>query len=83
MASSVEERFAKLSLGSDGTRNEDSTRIILATVYPKLVMTERIIELYQPIIKEGADKEPGTIQFQLFVDVNPETGNEEIFTIEK
>ncbi|KAL6892012.1 hypothetical protein GGI43DRAFT_413959 [Trichoderma evansii] len=83
MATSVEERFAKLSLGTDGKRNEDLTRIILATVYPKPGKTERIIELYQPIIKDGADKEPGTVQFQLFVDINPETGNEEIFTIEK
>ncbi|UKZ72336.1 uncharacterized protein TrAtP1_013279 [Trichoderma atroviride] len=83
MPETVEERFAKLSLGTDGKRNEDLTPIILATVYPKPGMTERIIELYQPIIKDGADKEPGTIQFQLFVDVNPETGSEEIFTIEK
>lgn len=48
-----------------------------------MLTKSQIIELYQPIIKDGADKEPGCIQFQLFVDVNPETGNEEIFTIEK
>ncbi|KUJ09386.1 uncharacterized protein LY89DRAFT_741101 [Mollisia scopiformis] len=83
MASSIIERFDKLSLVADGQNHADSARTILATVYPRPGKTERIIELYQPILKDGATKEPGTIQFQLFVDINPETGNEEIFTIEK
>jgi hypothetical protein len=102
MDAPIEERFAKLSLKADGKSHEDTTRIILATVYPRPGKTERvcytfyanscstvvlklqqIIELYQPIILDGATKEPGCIQFQLFVDINPETGNEEIFTIEK
>lgn len=34
MPATVEERFAKLSLGTDGKRYENLTRIILATVYP-------------------------------------------------
>lgn len=42
MAATVEERFAKLSLGTDGKRNEDLTRIILATVYPRPGKTERV-----------------------------------------
>lgn len=42
----------------------------------------QISELSLLIIKDGADKELGTIQFQLFVYVNPKTSNEEMFTME-
>jgi hypothetical protein len=42
MASSVIERFAKLSLESDRKSYEDSHRIILATLYPKAGKTERV-----------------------------------------
>lgn len=45
MSASVEDRFAKLSLSSDGKRSEDSTRIILATVYPKPGKTERVSQM--------------------------------------
>lgn len=37
MSATVEGRF-----GTDGRRNEDLTRIILATVYPKPGKTERV-----------------------------------------
>lgn len=42
MSETVEERFAKVSLGTDGKRNGDLTRIILPTVYPKPEKTKRV-----------------------------------------
>jgi hypothetical protein len=42
-----------------------------------------IIGLYQGIIKSAEENEGGCIEFQLFTDVNAESGVEELFTIER
>jgi hypothetical protein len=43
----------------------------------------QIVELYQGIIRDAENNEPGCFEFQLFTEVDPLSGIEELFTIER
>ena len=43
----------------------------------------QVLELYQPIIHSARELEPGCLEFQVFKQVIPDSGREELYTIER